>query len=67
MVDQLHDMWASDACKEGLLFTRPHKADEMIDKFAELWDSTVNEKDLDRYGWNANPWVWVIEFERLEE
>ena len=37
------------------------------ERFAEIWDSTIKKSDIDRYGWNANPWVWVIEFERCEK
>ena len=32
-----------------------------------LWDSTIKKSDIDIYGWDANPWVWVIEFERCEK
>lgn len=37
------------------------------EQFAWLWDSTIKKSDLDRYGFNANPWVWVIWFERCEK
>lgn len=37
------------------------------EQFAWLWDSTIKKADLDCYGWDANPWVWVIEFECCEK
>ncbi|MBO3356212.1 hypothetical protein [Clostridium perfringens] len=30
--------------------------------FADIWDMTIKE---DKYSWEANPWVWVIEFEKV--
>ncbi len=33
--------------------------------FSELWDSTIKPADRALYGWAANPWVWVIGFERI--
>ena len=36
-------------------------------QFARLWDSIIEKNNgvLRWHGWAANPWVWVIEFEKI--
>nr|DAY83452.1 MAG TPA: ASCH domain protein [Caudoviricetes sp.] len=38
-----------------------------IERFSEIWESTVSKEKIDSCSWAANPWVWVIEFERCEK
>lgn len=34
--------------------------------FGMLWDSINSKRDDGKFAWNKNPWVWVIEFKRVE-
>lgn len=47
--------------------TCPDEGYHETDVFSELWNSTIKKSDLDRYGWDANPYVWVVEFERYKK
>lgn len=61
-VERLQDMTDDDAEAEGCFdYTSTALG------FPDVWDSTIKKSDIDRYGWDANPWVWVIEFERCDK
>lgn len=76
-VERLHDITNEDAVREGCdgrCLGPSNGADCCLsvktldfsrEKFSTIWDSTVRPVDLEEYGWAANPWVWVIEFERI--
>ena len=61
-VERLQDMTDDDAEAEGCFdYTSTALG------FPNVWDSIIKKSDLDSYGWNANPWVFVIEFERCKK
>ena len=61
-VERLQEITVKGIEKEGVYLKKPYTAYEMQRVFKALWDSTIKKSDIDRYGWDASPWVWVIEF-----
>lgn len=68
-VERLQDITSEQISREGVEVEYPHvlNGEEKRYAFSTLWNSTIKKSSLDRYGWDANPWVWVIEFERCEK
>lgn len=65
-VEHLHDITEADARAEGakpyLLPVHPDRESlRHVDGFSQLWQS-INGPD----SWAANPWVWVVEFQRVD-
>lgn len=75
-VERLQNITEDGSKAEGAIDNRGfiHFSDDEYDRihtarehFIEIWNSTIKKSDIDRYGWDANPYVWVIEFERCEK
>jgi hypothetical protein len=67
-VERLQDITHNDACVEGAP-SEPKYNDYGTgsiykDWFAALWDSINAGRGL---GWDVNPWVWVVEFQKVGE
>jgi len=63
-VERLNDISEDDARSEGVM-PKSLPAEKLVGgklAFAELWASIYGYEN-----WQANPWVWVIEFKRVQE
>jgi hypothetical protein len=63
-VERLRDIGEEDARAEGVTpsLVGPPESEKHRFAFRDLWFS-INGPD----SWNANPWVWVVEFKRITE
>lgn len=75
-IERLHNITEDGAKAEGAIDNRGfiHSPENEYDRihtarehFIKIWNSTIKKSDLDRYGWDANPYVWVISFELCEK
>ena len=65
-VERVQDIHEEDAIAEGI---DPRKlsylsGERAVTKFSVLWNSLYA---ADGFGWDVNPWVWVVTFKRVEE
>lgn len=73
MVERLQDTTEEQAIAEGVKAYGQNNCSGTSARiaFAELWDSTLppnkNKFKCAENEWRTNPWVWVIEFERIEK
>jgi uncharacterized protein YhfF len=58
-VKRLKNISLQDIRAEGIT-----NGNNMFEEFHKLWDS-INAKR--GYSWESDPWVWIIEFERVED
>jgi hypothetical protein len=70
--ERLQDITTEEILKEGVIQRFPNVNDEYTPDvlrggFIGLWNSTIKDSDYNNYSYKANPWVWVIEFERIEK
>lgn len=65
-VERLQEITIDGIRNEGLSSMAVHAGDMEIamEEWKNLWNSTIKKPDINHYGWDANPWVWIIEFER---
>ena len=82
-VERLRDITNDEAIKEGAEGERCYHAgagpfgctdcmntgwiEPPVVNFVQIWESTLTKTDKHLYGWDANPYVYVIDFERINK
>ena len=72
--ERLQDITEEEAVKEGCqagyheyqgAIWGQEDTDEWtaVEDYERVWYSTLKKTDIDKYDWDANPWVWVYDFE----
>lgn len=64
-VERLRDMVLADVFIEGVQETDAYE--KTWDNWHKLWNRNIKKSDIYKYGWEANPWVWVIKFEKISK
>lgn len=65
-VERLQEISEEDAIAEGLIvpmYEQDGSGPTYQCAYRHLWDDLNTARG---YGWDANPWVWVVEFRRIE-
>lgn len=69
-VERLQEITPQGAWKEGARCSCLHPVPDCAGNktaFVNIWNSTIKKSDLNRYGWDANPYIWVIKVEKCEK
>lgn len=82
-VERLQDITEEEALSEGIYYDnysfvkgftscREHEEGSVWDTAVNcfrwhVWNKTLDKSEHNLYGWDANPWVWVYDFEVLNK
>jgi len=61
-LERVQEISLDDCYAEGISLTDEKRLSQLRFYYATLWDS-INAKR--GFGWDKNPWVWVLEFKRI--
>lgn len=77
-VERLQDITEEDAVEEGCfagcreIKTGPWGVEDdpevwtAVEAFQDVWAETIKRTEIDQYGWDANPWVFVYTFKVIK-